>query len=101
MISSLFRPKTRGTRGDRRPLLLDRHQGSPASQHLDSSAESDLDDEDGSAHQCAVGEDEEHHPLLPIFSAAHLGALSLLHRRQRDGKLMDACRSDTRLSSPA
>jgi hypothetical protein len=30
-----------------------------------------------------VGEDEEHHPLLPIFSAAHLGALPLIHGRQR------------------
>jgi hypothetical protein len=83
MISSLFRPKTRhNTKGDRRPLLFDRSEGGPSSQHADSSAaESDFDDEDGCAGQYAVGEDEEHHPLLPIFSAARLGALTLIHRR--------------------
>jgi hypothetical protein len=76
MLSSLLRPSNRPSRGERHPLLFGRGGNDAAREMADSEGESDFHDEDEAASD-AAGEDEENRPLLPIFSAAHLGELPL------------------------
>jgi hypothetical protein len=76
MLSSLLRPSNRPSGGEGRPLLFGRGGNGPARENAHSDGESDFEDEDEAVSD-AAGEDEENLPLLPIFSAAHLGELPL------------------------
>ena len=77
MLSSLLRPKNRPSRAERHPLLFGRGGSSRARDHARPAADSDSsqDDEEDDDASDAAGEDEDSRPLLPIFSAAHLGEL--------------------------
>ena len=74
----------RGSREERRRPAADFDQDPPSAQHMkiDEEPEEDEGEEEGHAEEEDEGidEDDEGSPLLPIFSAAHLG-ISKLERR--------------------
>jgi len=68
MLGSLLRQKRTRRRSERRPLLPDTRKTLNAFQDAVATSDESQPEDDG-----RTSDDNGHQPLLPIFSAAHLG----------------------------
>lgn len=82
MLSRIFRPKRPSPSNERRPLLAAHAEVSPFGQtHVQHTndyfqhrhRDGEDDDEDDEEDEPSEDDEDDETPLLPIFSAAHLG----------------------------
>jgi hypothetical protein len=70
MLASIFKGITRPSRSEQQPLLDSEPSRRPRRGDAKSS-----DEDDVSANSYASQDDHDRQPLLPLFSAAHLGKM--------------------------